>query len=93
MQLKQNERGGFVNTEEVNPHLTAKIVVSYVRHHRLVPDQLADLIRRFRAKPDKKIVDGQAASPSSWKTTATAFAAAPICGHDRGPQLVVMRSP
>ena len=23
----------------------------------------------------------------------TAFAAAPICGHDRGPQLVVMRSP
>jgi predicted transcriptional regulator len=33
-----------VNTEEVNPHQTAKIVVSYVRHHRLVPDQLADLI-------------------------------------------------
>jgi predicted transcriptional regulator len=33
-----------VNTEESNPHLTAKIVVSYVRHHRLVPDQLADLI-------------------------------------------------
>ena len=55
-----------MNTVEVNPHLTAKIVVSYVRHHRLVPDQLADLIRRFRAKPDKKIVDGQAASPSSW---------------------------
>jgi len=25
-------------------------------------------IRRFRAKPDKKIVDGQAAGPSSWKT-------------------------
>jgi hypothetical protein len=24
--------------------------------------------RRFGAKPDKKIVDGQAASPSSWKT-------------------------
>jgi len=23
--------------------------------------------RRFRAKPCKKIVDGQAASPSSWK--------------------------
>jgi len=37
-------RGGFVNTEESNSHLTAKIVVSYVRHHRLVPDQLADLI-------------------------------------------------
>ena len=26
------------------------------------------VLRRFRAKPDKKIVDGQAASPSSWKT-------------------------
>jgi len=34
----------FVNTEQINPHLTAKIVASYVRHHRLVPDQLADLI-------------------------------------------------
>jgi predicted transcriptional regulator len=33
-----------VNSEEINPHLTAKIVVSYVRHHRVVPDQLADLI-------------------------------------------------
>jgi hypothetical protein len=28
-------------------------------------------LRRFRAKPDKKIVDGQAASPSSWKTPLT----------------------
>jgi predicted transcriptional regulator len=33
-----------VNTEEVDPHLTAKIVQSYVRHHRLGPDQLANLI-------------------------------------------------
>jgi predicted transcriptional regulator len=33
-----------VNTEAVNPHLTTKIVVSYVRNHRLAPDQLADLI-------------------------------------------------
>jgi predicted transcriptional regulator len=33
-----------VNTEKVNPHLTAKIVVGYVRHHRLGPDQLPDLI-------------------------------------------------
>ena len=33
-----------MNTKEINPHLTAKIVVSYVRHHRLVPDQLADVI-------------------------------------------------
>jgi predicted transcriptional regulator len=37
-----------VNTEEVNPHLTAKIVVSYVRHHRLGPDQLSDLITSVR---------------------------------------------
>jgi predicted transcriptional regulator len=33
-----------VNTEEFNPHLTAKIVRGYVRHHRLEPDQLSDLI-------------------------------------------------
>jgi predicted transcriptional regulator len=33
-----------VNTEEVDPHLTARIVQSYVRHHRLGPDQLAHLI-------------------------------------------------
>src|SRR5262245_5415679 len=34
----------FVNTEEINPHLTAKIVVSYVSHHKLGPNQLSDLI-------------------------------------------------
>jgi predicted transcriptional regulator len=33
-----------VNTERVSPHLTAKIVRGYVRHHRLGPDQLSDLI-------------------------------------------------
>ena len=33
-----------MNTEEINPHLTAKIVVSYVRRQRLGPDQLSDLI-------------------------------------------------
>jgi predicted transcriptional regulator len=33
-----------VNTEEVNPHLTTQIVVSYVRHHRLGPGELSDLI-------------------------------------------------
>jgi len=37
-----------VNTEEINPHLTAKIVVSYVRHQRLGPDQLSDLITSVR---------------------------------------------
>ena len=37
-----------MNTEEINPHLTAKIVVSYVRHQRLGPDQLSDLITSVR---------------------------------------------
>ena len=33
-----------MNTERISPHLTAKIVRSYVRHHKLGSDQLADLI-------------------------------------------------
>jgi len=33
-----------VNTESVSRHLTAKLVRAYVRHHRLGPDQLPDLI-------------------------------------------------
>jgi len=33
-----------VNTERVSPHLTAKIVQGYVRHHRMGPDQLPGLI-------------------------------------------------
>jgi predicted transcriptional regulator len=33
-----------MNDEMLHPHLTAKIVVSYVRHHKLGSDQLADLI-------------------------------------------------
>src|SRR6266478_5826994 len=33
-----------VNTEETNPHSTAMIVSSYVRHHALRPEQLSDLI-------------------------------------------------
>jgi predicted transcriptional regulator len=37
-----------VNTDEINPHLTAKIVVSYVRHQRVGPDQLSDLITSVR---------------------------------------------
>ena len=32
------------DVEDVDPHLTVRIVRSYVRHHRLGPDQLADLI-------------------------------------------------
>ena len=34
----------IVNTEETNPHSTAMIVSSYVRHHMLRPEQLSDLI-------------------------------------------------
>src|SRR6516225_10857330 len=33
-----------MDDEMLHRHLTTKIVVSYVQHHRLVPDQLADLI-------------------------------------------------
>ena len=33
-----------MNTEETDPHSTAMIVSSYVRHHTLRPEQLSDLI-------------------------------------------------
>jgi predicted transcriptional regulator len=33
-----------MNDEMIHPHLTVKIVGSYVRHHRLGADQLSDLI-------------------------------------------------
>jgi predicted transcriptional regulator len=33
-----------VNTEKINPHLTTKIVKSYVRHHTVAAGQLSDLI-------------------------------------------------
>jgi predicted transcriptional regulator len=33
-----------VNTEETNPHSTAMIVSSYLRHHTLKPEQRSDLI-------------------------------------------------
>jgi predicted transcriptional regulator len=41
---KKLRRAGLVNTERVSPHLTARIVRGYVRHHRLGPHQLPDLI-------------------------------------------------
>ena len=44
MTIEEIEESGFVNTERVSPHLTARIVRGYVRHHRLGPDQLPDLI-------------------------------------------------
>src|SRR5712672_3694004 len=37
-------KGVIVNTEETNPHSTAIIVSSYVRHHTVRPEQLSDLI-------------------------------------------------
>src|SRR5260370_31756266 len=37
-------KGMIVNTEETNPHSTAMIVSSCVRHHTLRPEQLSDLI-------------------------------------------------
>jgi predicted transcriptional regulator len=37
-------KGVIVNTEATNPHSTAMIVSSYVRHHTLRPEQLSDLI-------------------------------------------------
>src|SRR5215469_4984008 len=42
--MDEIEESGFVNTEKVSPHLTARIVRGYVRHHRLGPDELPDLI-------------------------------------------------
>ena len=33
-----------MNIDKASPHLTAKIVQSYVRHHRLEPNQLSGLI-------------------------------------------------
>src|SRR6266403_6236877 len=44
MSLTMMSKGVIVNTEETNPHSTAMIVSSYVRHHTLRPEQLSDLI-------------------------------------------------
>jgi hypothetical protein len=44
---------------------------------------LFHLLRRFGAKPDKKIVDCQAASPSSWKTPFIATVRASVVGFRR----------
>src|SRR6266851_6546260 len=44
MRLTMIDQGAIVNTEKINPHLTAKIVKSYVRQHRVGADQISDLI-------------------------------------------------
>ena len=40
-----------MNTEETNPHSTAMIVSSYVRHHAVRPEQLSDLITTVHHAP------------------------------------------
>ena len=42
-----------MDTEKISPHLTAKIVRGYVRHHRLGPDQLPDLIASIHRALDQ----------------------------------------
>ena len=42
--LQNREIEGIVNTEKINPRLTAIIVKSYVVQHRVRPDQISDLI-------------------------------------------------
>src|SRR5215472_6622005 len=38
-------RDNTMNNEVLDPHLTTKIVTSYVRHHTLGADQVSELIR------------------------------------------------
>src|SRR6266403_4896861 len=42
--LQNQEIEGIVNTEKINPRLTAMIVKSYVVQHRVRPEQFSDLI-------------------------------------------------
>jgi hypothetical protein len=42
--LQNREIEVIVNTEKINPRLTATVVKSYVRQHKMRADQLSDLI-------------------------------------------------
>src|SRR5258708_17844410 len=42
--LQNQEIEGIMNTEKINPRLTAMIVKGYVVQHRVRPDQISDLI-------------------------------------------------
>jgi L-rhamnose 1-dehydrogenase len=56
----------------------------------------AEVVKEIRSLGRRAVLaQGDVANPETGKrmTSVLAFAAAPICGHDRGPQLVVMRSP
>jgi predicted transcriptional regulator len=44
---------GIVNTEKINPRLTATIVKSYVVQHKVRPDQISDLITSVNHALDK----------------------------------------
>jgi site-specific recombinase XerD len=71
-------RATFITTALENGAQLEDVQKAAGHHQTLRPPRLQSgkggvffrhlLIRRFGAKPDKKIVDGQAASPSSWKT-------------------------
>jgi predicted transcriptional regulator len=59
-----------VNTEKVSPHLTAKIVRGYVRHHRLGPDQLPDMIASIHQALGQL---GQPSEPEEIRTPAVSI--------------------
>jgi predicted transcriptional regulator len=56
-----------MNTEENNPHLTAMIVGSYVRHHTVGANQLADLITTVHHALDQL---GQPVQPEETRAPA-----------------------
>src|SRR2546423_14452228 len=55
-----------------SPHHDFAVVFARVEKDGPATGPSAVPLRRFGAKPDKKIVDRQAASPSSWKTPCIA---------------------
>jgi predicted transcriptional regulator len=59
-----------MNIEKVSPHLTAKIVRGYVRHHRLGPDLLPDLIASVHRTLGQL---GQQAQPAEVLTPAVSI--------------------
>jgi len=64
--------GALEHAQEMAAHESPRTTKLYDRtRERLTQDEV-ERIRRFRAKPGKKIVDTQAASPSSWKTPCIA---------------------
>src|SRR6516165_3941710 len=55
-------------------------------------DEVVDHAMTLILASYRRLVSG-APPDQTVRSSRIAFAAAPICGHDRGPQLVVMRSP